>query len=236
MNDIVALEAISKYYGGQAALKNISLAFKEGEIHGVIGPNGSGKTTLLKLLTHLATPSEGRIIEKQNILQGSLLEHPGLFTYLTAADNLKLKMLALGLPASPSGIESLLDKVDLRGVENKKVKHYSLGMRQRLGLAMALVGDPEILFLDEPINGLDPTGIIEIRSLLQALNQKEGKTVIISSHLLNELEKLATYFTFLNRGELLYHEPKAVLKQDLQAANNDIEVFYAQMSRGGSNG
>ncbi len=207
MDNIIETKNLTKRYGTNIAVNGVSLHVKKGGIYGLIGKNGAGKTTLMKLLLGLAQPQQGEIIlfgssdlNKQRIKIGSLIEEPALYKGDTALEN--LKRFSLLVPASDDELKSLLELVGLADVGNKKVGRYSLGMRQRLAIAVALLGNPELLILDEPINGLDPTGIKEVRDLILELNKK-GITFLISSHLLDELGKIATDFGMMADGVIV---------------------------------
>lgn len=213
METIVKTEGLCKYYKGFKALDGVSMHIPQGAIYGFVGKNGAGKTTLIRLLTGLQLPTEGsfelfgvknddKVIYKARRRMGAVVETPALFLDLTAKDNLKQQYLNLGLP-SYEGIDEMLSLVGLADTGKKKVKHFSLGMRQRLGIAVALCGKPDFLILDEPINGLDPQGIIEVRELILKLNREEGITVLISSHILDELGKLATHYGFIDKGRIV---------------------------------
>lgn len=208
---ILKTNAITKVYGNKKAISNINMRIEKGDIYGLIGRNGSGKTTLLKTISGLCFPTSGEVIlfgEKTNgqsdLLErvGVLIEAPGLYPGLTAYMNIKLKCISYGINKREY-IESLLQQVGLVDVGKKKVKKFSLGMKQRLGIALALVGDPDLLLLDEPINGLDPQGIVEVRDVLLKLNKEKNITIIISSHILEELPKLVSRFGIINNGELI---------------------------------
>lgn len=193
-------------------VNNLSLQVPEGSIYGFLGPNGAGKTTTIRLLAGML-PSEvdsifllGKSLQKNtpSIFSsvGCLIETPSLYLHLSGKENLRVITTLRGLPAA--NCDKVLQTVGLTAAANRKVKEYSLGMKQRLGIAMALLPDPSLLILDEPVNGLDPNGIIEIRELLIKLNKEEGKTVFISSHLLHEIEKTCTHIGIINKGVLRY--------------------------------
>lgn len=210
MDYLLTTEGVTKKYGSQRAVDNVTLHVKQGEIYGLIGKNGAGKTTLLKMIGGLADASEGTITffgvseGKSSLLKkriGVLIEAPGLYPHMTAAENLRLKCLALGV-RDKQVIPELLQTVGLEDVGRKRVGRFSLGMKQRLGIALALVGNPDLILLDEPINGLDPQGIVQVRELLERLNRKKGVTFIISSHILEELSKIASSYGFLHEGQL----------------------------------
>jgi len=208
---IIELQQLSKTYREHTALHPVDLQLYRGEIFGLIGRNGAGKSTLLKLLGGLIYPSGGsvRIFERSTTEQrslhermGLLVEHPGLYPQLSGYDNLELLADAYGMKARKAAIEELLARVGLADSGRRKVKTYSLGMKQRLGIALALLGSPDVLVLDEPINGLDPQGIVDIRHLLLELH-KAGMTIIIASHILEELSRIATRFGILHEGRLV---------------------------------
>lgn len=203
---------LSKKYKDTYALSNVNFQIKRGEIYGLIGENGAGKTTLLKLLTGLSFSTSGEIelfgekeakhISKNRNKMGCIIENPALYPDMTAKQNLEINRIQLGIPGKGC-IEDVLSLVNLEKTGKKKVKDFSLGMKQRLGLALALLGEPELLILDEPVNGLDPTGIIELRQLLLTLNKERGITIIISSHILSKLYKLATHYGIIHKGKLI---------------------------------
>ncbi len=203
---------LTKKYGEIASVSNLNMKIKKGDIYGFIGRNGAGKTTTIRMLTGLVTPTSGEIelfshkggknINAGLPRIGSIIEHPALYTDFTAHENMELRGKLLGIP-DKKVIHSILETVELKEVGKKKVKNFSLGMRQRLGLALALLGNPDFLILDEPINGLDPEGIVEMRKLLKRLNEEQGITILISSHILGELSKLATRYGVINNGTLV---------------------------------
>ncbi|USK55387.1 ABC transporter ATP-binding protein [Cytobacillus solani] len=213
MNDyVLRTNHLSKRYKNQFALDNIDLTIKKGSIYGCIGQNGAGKSTLIRVVTGLAYPTSGSIelfgkSSEQELIQarkriGTIIEGPALYPQMTAAENLETHRLLKGIPGKDC-VENMLALVGLQGAGKKKAKNFSLGMKQRLGLGIALLGDPEFLILDEPINGLDPMGVVEIRELLKKLNQEYGITILISSHILSELHLLATHYGIIHKGELL---------------------------------
>lgn len=211
MEYLLATEDLSKQYGRQKAVSRVSMHVRKGEIYGLIGRNGAGKTTILKMLSGLAKTSEGNIslfrktgreaIELRDRI-GTLIENPGVYTNMSAYENLKIKCLAMGVHGKDA-IKEILHIVGLENVGKKRVKNFSLGMKQRLGIALALIGSPDLLILDEPINGLDPQGIVEIREIIEKLNREQGITFIISSHILEELSKIATKYGIIHNGILL---------------------------------
>lgn len=211
MDYLLSTNNLTKQYGRQKAANAINLHVKQGAIYGLIGRNGAGKTTILKMISGLASPTEGEFSlfgyagkEASKVLHrvGTLIEAPGIYPNLSAAENLKLKCIAMGV-RNKSVIPQLLETVGLGDVGKKPVGKFSLGMRQRLGIALALVGEPDLVVLDEPINGLDPQGIVEIRETIEKLNKEQHITFIISSHILEELSKLATDYGIIHNGCLL---------------------------------
>lgn len=211
MEYVLRTSNLTKMFSKHCAVDNVSLHIKRGEIYGFIGRNGAGKTTFMKMISGLSAPTAGEIElfgEKMNNISkyksriGNLIEAPGIYPNMSGRSNLHCKSLALGIHRE--GYEDkLLEMVGLNNVGNKKVKNYSLGMKQRLGIAFALVGEPDFLILDEPINGLDPQGIAEIRDILLKLKAEKNMTILISSHILEELSKIADTFGIINEGRLI---------------------------------
>ena len=203
---------ITKKYGEQLAVDNVNMTIKKGDIYGFIGQNGACKTTLIRLITGLIHKSGGEIellganeeneLNKVRTMVGSLIETPSFYTNMTARENLEVSRLVRNIPGKKC-IDEVLELVGLKDVEKKKVKNFSLGMRQRLGIANALMGNPKLLILDEPINGLDPMGIVEIRELLKKINKEKDMTILISSHILSELSELATTYGIISNGKLI---------------------------------
>ena len=203
---------ITKKYGNQVAVNNVNMTIKKGEIYGFIGQNGAGKTTLIRLITGLIHKTGGEIellgasgeneLNKARTKVGSLIETPSFYTNMTARENLEVSRLVRDIPGKKC-IDEVLELVGLKDVEKKKVKNFSLGMRQRLGIANAIMGNPKLLILDEPINGLDPMGIVEIRELLKKINKEKDMTILISSHILSELSELATTYGIISNGKLI---------------------------------
>lgn len=202
---------LTKQFGKHKAVDSVDLHIAQGDIYGLIGRNGAGKTTILRMVSGLSSPTKGdytifgkeskkAVLERSRV--GTLIEQPGFYPGMTAAQNLKVKCLAMGVRRK-GYIEELLETVGLSGTGKKKVGKFSLGMKQRLGIALALVGDPDLIILDEPVNGLDPQGIVEVRETLYKLNQEHNITIVISSHILEELSKLATRYGIIHNGELL---------------------------------
>ena len=213
MEYVLTTNALCKHYKNFKALNGLSMHVPKGAIYGFVGKNGAGKTTLIRLICGLQPATGGeftlygvkgtdREIGKARLRMGAVVETPSLYLDMTARDNLRQQYRILELP-SCEGMEELLNLVGLSDVGRKKVRHFSLGMRQRLGIAVALAGDPDFLVLDEPVNGLDPQGIIEIRELILKLNRERQITVLVSSHILGELSKIATCYGFIDRGMLV---------------------------------
>lgn len=208
---LLQTRALTKQYGRHRAVDQVSMHIKKGAIYGFIGRNGAGKTTTLRMISGLASPTAGEIelfgcrgreLSRIRSRVGCLIEGPGLYGSMSARDNLKMKSMLLGV-YKRGYEEELLDIVGLGGVGKKPVKRYSLGMKQRLGIALALVGEPDLLVLDEPINGLDPQGIAEVRDMVLKLNRERNMTILISSHILEELSKIATDYGIIHNGTLL---------------------------------
>lgn len=209
---ILRTNNLSKKYKNDFAIENINVTIKKGEIYGFIGQNGAGKSTMLRLVTGLAFPTSGSIelfgSENRSELTygqkriGAIIENPALLPNMSAYENLEVHRLQKGIPGSVC-INKTLDLVGLTDTGKKKAKNFSLGMKQRLGLGIALLSEPEFLILDEPTNGLDPMGIVELRGLIKKLNREKGLTVLISSHILSELHQLATSFGIIHKGLLL---------------------------------
>ena len=224
MEYVLKTNDLKKRYRSFTALNGVTMNVPKGSIYGFVGKNGAGKTTLIRLITGLQMPDSGsfelygaantdkRILRSRKRM-GAVIETPSAYYDMTARDNLKQQYRILGLP-SFDGIDELLRLVGLENTGKKKVKNFSLGMKQRLGIAMALCGSPDFLVLDEPINGLDPQGIIEIRELILKLNRERQITVLISSHILDELSRLATHYGFIDGGRIV----KEMSAEELEAA------------------
>ncbi|MNX41458.1 putative ABC transporter ATP-binding protein YbhF [compost metagenome] len=203
---------LSKTFKGHQALDKVNLSIRKGAIYGFIGQNGAGKSTLIRLVTGLAFPTGGSLelfgsSEEHALIEarkriGSIIESPALFPHMTASENLEANRILRGIPGKDC-VPRMLKQVGLEGTGSKKAKNFSLGMKQRLGLAIALLGDPEFIILDEPTNGLDPMGVIEMRELLKTLNRELGITIMISSHILSELHLMASHYGIIHRGQLL---------------------------------
>lgn len=222
MEYCLVTDTLCKQYRNFKALNGISMHVPKGSIYGLVGRNGAGKTTLIRLISGIQEPTSGsytlydvknkdKAIYKVRQRMGAVVESPAIYLDMTAEDNLKMQYQILGIP-SYDGIPELLQLVDLADCGKKKAKNFSLGMKQRLGIAVALCGNPDFLVLDEPVNGLDPQGIIEIRELILKLNREHQITILISSHILDELSKLATHYGFVDRG---------IIVKEISAANLD---------------
>lgn len=235
MSDIIVLEDVTKSYKGTEVVKNVSMRVKQGEIYGFLGPNGAGKTTIMKMILNLAKPDMGNIRVCDEVIQknsyeylrniGSIIEYPVFYEKLTAWKNLKLHCNYMGF-YNKKRIREVMDMVDLKGVDNKPVGEFSLGMKQRLGIARAMITNPKILILDEPINGLDPIGIKQIRQLLMKLKTSYGTTILISSHIIAEIEQLADTIGVIDRGNLTKEVSMSEIHHDcmqyLEIEVNDI--------------
>jgi len=218
---IVQTHQLTKVFHGFTAVDGINLHIKRGTVYGFLGPNGAGKSTTMKLLLGLLKPTQGTCTidhmmypkDRIEILKktGSLIEAPAYYGNLTGKENLEIIQKVLGAPASR--VDEILRLVGLEEYWNRQVKHYSIGMKQRLGLAGALIGNPSLVLLDEPTNGLDPVGIYEIRNLIRSLPQMYGCTVVVSSHLLSEIELIADNLGILNHGHMLYEGSLEGLKR-----------------------
>lgn len=224
MEYVLTTDALSKQYGHFKALDQLTLHVPKRAIYGFVGKNGAGKTTLIRVICGLQSPTSGEYalygsshrqpgIRAARRRMGAVVETPSIYLDLTAEENLKQQYRILGLP-SFDGIPQLLGLVGLQSAGRKKVRNFSLGMKQRLGIAVALAGDPDLLVLDEPVNGLDPQGIVEMRELILKLNREQQITVFISSHILDELAKLATHYGFIDGGRIV----KEISAPELEAA------------------
>lgn len=245
MEYVLTTNNVRKDYKKFKALNNLTMHVPKGAIYGLVGKNGAGKTTLIRLLCGLQKPTAGSYTlygiknTEKEILKvrrrlGAVVETPSIYLDMTAEDNLKEQYRILGLP-SFDGIQELLKLVGLEGTGKKKARNFSLGMRQRLGIAIALAGSPDFLVLDEPINGLDPQGIIEIRELILKLNRERQITVLISSHILDELSRLATHYGFIDKGsmvkEITAKELEAVCRKCAQLTVTDTAVLARELDR-----
>ncbi len=224
MEAVLQTYGLCKGYRRFTALEHVNMTVPKGAIYGLVGKNGAGKTTLIRVICGLQEPTAGdyslygarlgdKALHRARRRMGAVVETPSLYPDMTAEQNLKLQYRVLGLPED-QGIGELLELVGLSNTGKKKAGHFSLGMKQRLGIAIALCGDPDFLVLDEPTNGLDPQGIVEMRELILQLNRERQITVLISSHILDELAKLATHYGFLDGGRLV----RQVTAQEVEAA------------------
>ena len=241
---IIATENLSKEYDGVYRVQDLDIRVKEGDIYGFLGPNGAGKSTTMKMLLGLVKPTSGTIEimgkpfnekNRKGILQsvGSLIEAPSYYGHLTGHENMELIRRLLDLPQK--NIDEAIHIVRLENQMNKKVKNYSLGMKQRLGIAMALAREPKLLILDEPTNGLDPAGIEEMRGLIKTLPSKYGMTVMISSHILSEIDQMATVIGIINQGSLIFQERMSVLdeqrKPQIILKTSDDDTAYRFLAK-----
>lgn len=220
MDSVINVDNLSKTYGKTTVLSDVSLTIPKGAVYGFIGPNGAGKSTTMKIILGLVQPSNGEVeifgerLTSRNrrefmLKVGGMIEEPAGYPHLTGMENIEVVRRLLGFPRE--NIEWALDIVGLEQAKNKKVSQYSLGMKQRLGIALAICRRPALLVLDEPTNGLDPYGIDEMRDLLANLAANEGTTIMVSSHILSELEKVSTHFGILHRGKLIFEGSRSDL-------------------------
>jgi ABC-2 type transport system ATP-binding protein len=237
---ILSTKNLTKKYNSTFAVNNINLEVKQGEIYGLVGKNGAGKTTLLRLITGQAFATEGDValfgettpdgLSKGRRRIGSIIEVPSFYNNMTAEQNLEYYRIQRGIPGK-NCVSEVLNEVGLTSAGKKKYKSFSLGMKQRLGLALALMNKPELLLLDEPINGLDPFGIVEIRNLLLRLNHEKNITILISSHILSELSNLVTYYGFIDKGQLVKQVSSEALSKEcnryLELKVDKVEVMTA---------
>ncbi|WP_026693105.1 ABC transporter ATP-binding protein [Peribacillus kribbensis] len=235
MDYIIKTNELTKTYKGREVVSRVNMKVRKGEIYGFLGPNGAGKTTLMKMLTNLVKPTSGEIElfgEKlQNVSyevlkrMGSIIEYPAFYDKLTARENLELHCEYMGYYDSKA-INSALDLVKLKDIEHKSVKDFSLGMKQRLGIARAIITKPSLLILDEPINGMDPVGIKELRDLFHMLSREYGITLLISSHILREMEQIADTIGVISGGRLIrevsMHEIKEQNTEYIEVVVNDL--------------
>nr|WP_207653224.1 lantibiotic protection ABC transporter ATP-binding subunit [Peptostreptococcus faecalis] len=227
MGIILETKNLSKYYGTQKSNDKISLKIEEGRIYGLLGPNGAGKSTFLKMISGMSEPTSGEILfcgetfRRSDLYDiGSLIENAPIYDNLTAYENLKARALLYNV--EESRINEVLEIVALKNTGKKKSKKFSMGMKQRLGIAIALLNNPKLLILDEPTNGLDPIGIEDLRILFKSL-AKEGITIIISSHILNEIQQIADNIAIIVNGKLLYYDE---IKD-----NDDLETVFMEVVR-----
>lgn len=240
METVLRTVGLTKRFGRASAVDHVSMTVNRGDIYGFIGKNGAGKTTFMRVVLGLSAPTEGTVElfgglspEEAGKKIGALIEAPGIFPHCTAKEN--MKRFAILKDEDESKIDGLLDFVGLGDVGNKKAGKFSLGMKQRLGIAIAMLGAPELLILDEPVNGLDPTGMKEIRDLILRLNREKGITVLISSHLLDELSKIVTRYGIINNGVLVDEidasEMKAKTGHRLIIVVDDVEKAVSLLEK-----
>ena len=240
METVLRTVGLTKRFGRASAVDHVSMTVNKGDIYGFIGKNGAGKTTFMRVVLGLSAPTEGTVElfgglspEEAGKKIGALIEAPGIFPHCTAKEN--MKRFAILKDEDESKIDGLLDFVGLGDVGNKKAGKFSLGMKQRLGIAIAMLGDTELLILDEPVNGLDPTGMKEIRDLILRLNREKGITVLISSHLLDELSKIVTRYGIINNGVLVDEidasEMKAKTGHRLIIVVDDVEKAVSLLEK-----
>lgn len=240
METVLRTVGLTKRFGRASAVDHVSMTVNKGDIYGFIGKNGAGKTTFMRVVLGLSAPTEGTVElfgglspEEAGKKIGALIEAPGIFPHCTAKEN--MKRFAILKDEDESQIDGLLDFVGLGDVGNKKAGKFSLGMKQRLGIAIAMLGAPELLILDEPVNGLDPTGMKEIRDLILRLNREKGITVLISSHLLDELSKIVTRYGIINNGVLVDEidasEMKAKTGHRLIIVVDDVEKAVSLLEK-----
>lgn len=228
MNNILELQRVCKSYMKKSfVLKNINLSMDSGEVLGIVGKNGAGKTTLLKIICGMMKPTSGEVIVRNHRIIGTLIEEPGICMDMSAFENIKMKALAVG-NIENSKIYEIIELVGLEKYNKTKVKEYSLGMKQRLGIALALIGEPDIIILDEPINGLDPQGIAEIRELILKLKNKYNKTILVSSHILDELFKICDQYIIMDKGEIISYLAHSDLDKML---DGDIELVVKEVDK-----
>ena len=221
-NTVIKLRDISKKRGQTEILNHLNMTVYQKDIYGFIGQNGAGKSTTMKIIMSLIKETQGQLelfdsldnqINRSRI--GAIIENPAFYPYMTAYENLKYYVQYKGI-VEINSIEKVLKMVGLENVRKKKYKNYSLGMKQRLGLALALINNPDLLILDEPLNGLDPQGIVELREILSHLNKKYGITMLISSHILDELEMIATRYGFIHQGQMIEEITAEKLQEKLK--------------------
>ena len=246
MGTVITTDSLTKKYGKKDVVKDLDLRVPGGSIYGFLGPNGAGKSTTMKMILGLIKPSKGKItvlgkeVNEKNRLSvlrntGSLIESPSYYGHLSGTENLEIICTLKNVP--PSEIQRVLKIVRMEKQKDKKVSQYSLGMKQRLGLAAALLGNPKILLLDEPTNGLDPAGIQEMRELICALPNQYGMTVLVSSHLLSEIDQMATHVGIINQGELIFQDSLSALHKHSHSrlilkTDNDTEALSFLLSFG----
>ncbi len=233
MDDVLKTEGITKIYGKHTVVDHVSMHVKKGDIYGFIGKNGAGKTTFMRMVAGLAAPAFGSMelfgsgeLERQRQRIGTLIEQPGLYGAMNARENMEIVRRSFGI-TKKHAVDQMLEFVGLQNAGKKKVKNFSMGMRQRLGIAIALFRNPDFLILDEPINGLDPEGIKEMRDLLVKLNEENQITILVSSHILGELSKIATSYGIIKDGALIEEfgaeELKSRCRRCVKLVVDDVE-------------
>lgn len=240
MEKIIETKDLSKKYQGQYALKNVTLTIFKGDVYGLIGKNGAGKSTLLKIITRLVVPTNGKVILfhsksnkqwEQNLKRsGTVIEGPSAYDTLSAQQNLDYYCRLRGITNSKDVIKETLKLVGLENTGRKKYKNFSLGMKQKLGIAIAILARPDLLILDEPLNGLDPIAITEFRKMIENLNKQRNMTIIISSHILSELYQVATRYGILDNGELV----KEISKEDFDEMSEEYIILNTIQISGAS--
>ena len=240
--NVIETNGLSKAFGSKMAVDQFDMHVGQGDIYGFVGRNGAGKSTVMRMLAGLAAPTDGEVREfgmqpreaSASRRIGALIESPGLYGSMSATDNLMMKALALGLADPKDKVRDLLDLTGLGSVGSKATKNFSMGMKQRLGLALALLGSPDLLLLDEPLNGLDPEGAREIRRLIMRLNDERGITVVVSSHVLEQLGKMATRYGVIREGRMVREMSAAEVDQEcsdflqLEAATPTLALAVLQ--------
>ncbi len=246
---IIQVSNLSKFYNDIKAVDDISFSVSQGEIYGFLGQNGAGKSTTIRMLLTLIKPTYGKIeifgadlfTHRKEILKqvGAIIEKPDLYKYLTALENLSIFARLSGIRPTQNQLMKQLDLVGLKGRANSKVKTYSQGMKQRLGIAVALIHDPKLIILDEPTNGLDPQGIADMRNLILQLSKEQGKTIFVSSHLLSEIEMIADSMLILDRGKKIVEGAVSELfdssKILLELEVNNPDIVYEKLLSGNWN-
>lgn len=226
MDNILTTHGLTKCYGTAKAVDSVDLALKPGEIYGLVGRNGAGKTTIIRMVAGQTPSTSGEIslfgevtrggLNRARARTGAMIEVPSFYPYLSGRENLEYYRRQRGIPGK-GVVDEALASVNLMDAGKKKFKAFSLGMKQRLGLALALMNHPDFLLLDEPINGLDPEGIVEFRGILRTLNKERGTTILISSHILSELSNVATFYGFIDKGQMLEQISAAALHEKCRA-------------------
>jgi ABC-type multidrug transport system ATPase subunit len=247
VSTVIQINQLSKNFGKHIAVDNLNLSVETGEIYGFLGPNGSGKSTTLRMILGLLQPSAGSIhimgkplhTHRSEVMQqiGCIIEKPDFYSYLSALENLKIYSRMYTISPNKYDYKALLQKVGLYGRENDIVKTYSHGMKQRLGLAQALLHNPSIIILDEPNTGLDPQGIIELRETILHVNKQEGKTILLSSHILNEIEEMATSMILIHNGKTiaqgkindLLNKENLVVNIEMTNKNKALELLQSSV-------